>query len=801
MLYGNGMNAEIVGKTESLDAAKVIATYNYLNFYGYYPNSSTETSILGVSYYKDRAISRNGVNMSIPAYQIQIGDVILGETGQQYNLSVTRIETMINPWEFDCNDEVEISRNDGPKETILAKNLLPNDFVYTLDDCIRILTVTTNIKTTPTLEILFSKSGFYTPSNAKDAIYVSRSVHYDSYTERTTYMPTCGAWSIPHSAYNYTTANYITMNDFAGPWSTSKPHGILYNCLNWWEFTNTPTDISEVPSAHLDKVNSEYGSYSNVDISAYTTTNEHFKVKRNDVEITEFVNGAGTNHFTVTKSKAMPSHMGGTILFSASDSFNENKFVGVGFNGLRHDSQPSNDDIAFKLYKFIPDEGHFKYIGNNWYIFNDDNIVSVKGVAKNKTSYTYGYSGPFFVNAGISAGVYTDSSQTTKSPSITISPSQYIKPYMFSSLSYLMEGYEDEVPTSGKPLDWMKSDNNPPGCHLKVWDETSNNTTYYTFIPFAPGILLGTNYNNIFNLKPNVEEFELGCTLSSIGGISKPDGNLVNLKKVNGSWKYCKNMTTFGFPGSSEIFYNASALETIPSSWEGMDNLTATSINGYFYNCCSLTAVPSSFNHYGNKTITEACGVFQNCSALKYGLKSWENLDNVTTAASMFYNCVSLESIPDSFEHLGNLEGCQAMFESCYSLKEIKSWNGINKIQNGDRMFTSCISLSAIPKTWDGINTRFYAPYIFEHCHSLTTIPSLAEWRKLFERIIPNGYVSSALNISYMFANCENLTGTIKEYLDLFIEYGVPGNGQFYGCIGFTDYEECHNSQTYAGYI
>lgn len=807
MIYGNGVNAELIGSATSLTSGDVIITYDDLTFSGYYSNQPAPTDIPYQNYNKTRRISRNSQSLDVIASAVQADDVLIDINP---TFRVTAVDVNHRTTTYNYFSTVDIVR-DNVSMTISADDLRPNDHLLTSDPYILITSTKNASVPSPIYEILVSNSGFHTPVSAENAVYVARTVKFSP--DKTDWRNVVGKWetmSLDPGA-TYKEYDQLTMNDFIGPWGyASKPHHYLYNCMNWWEFTNPPTDISQVPSAHIDKINSVYGGYSKVLASADITTRcEFLKIKNKGVEIEENVVAYG-NHFTIKKSPEMPTKMGTTMLFSASDTFNSEKFVGIGYNGLRSDDMGSSADIAFKLYRFTPDDGYFKSIGNNYYIFNDNDMVTVKGSigVNTRSPYTYGYYGPFFVTAGLSAGTFTDSNKTTRNPALEISPSQFIQnPYVVTSISYMSQGMP-ESPISGKPINWMYFTNSSSAqYHLKPWDDVENNISYYSFIPYAPGIPLCIDNNASLQLRDTVEEVEFGGDMTAMGSITWAS-RLTNLKKINGSWKYCNNLTVFGYPSVSDyLFSGATALTTIPSSWEGLDNVNLIRIDNMFHGCTALTAVPETFKHFTNgTTITAMNSCFYDCTKLTKALTSWENLDNVTTAASMFYNCVSLESIPDNFEHLGNLLGCQSMFYNCYKLKEVKSWEGINRINDGSTMFSNCSSLSAIPATWDGINSKFYAPAMFQNCYSLKTIPAAEEWEKLFRRLIVNGYPyncsnSELLNIPSIFNGCSGIQGTVKEILDVFIEYSVPGQGQFYGCTGFTDYEECHSSQTYAPYL
>jgi len=807
MLYGNGLNFDFISESPCLvaDYDEVSGYYNTIRTH-YLENQDDKWQDFG--YDSEVQITRNSSSMTVMSQNLQVNDIVVYPTWSYTITAVTVHEgcdTADYFWKHD-----NIVRN-GTRITAKMGDLLPGDKKVSDDNSyIQYHAIDKRVELKAQLmNILCSNSGFHYPENTTDALFVARTVQYDNASARNEHIYSIGSLLTRVIDGEYDNTSKVPISTYAGPWGIDNynvPFYRLYQCTNWWEFAKTPIDISTIPSAHLDAINSDYGGYGTVSITAYINRAEKQVIPNKNININYFSTTKPLD-FKVTNPNGMPDQMGGAILFSANDTFDSNKLVGIGFKGLRSYNINDNDDISFKLYRFTNE--YFKSIGNNFYTFNDPKMICVKGMDNSDGPYAFGYAGPFFVTAEMEAGSYTDTNKN-KDEKIKITKSDYIRdPYLFTSISYLSTGF-DAVPTSGKPETWFSCSDFSADCHLKTWTDSSNGITYFDCVPMAPGIPISTGTHMQFELQSDITEFEFGCAMSAMGCISKYDNStgLSQLKAVNGSWKYCNNIVDFGYPGgnSNNLFYNASSLETIPSSWEGLESVTSFNANSMFYNCQKLVSIPSSFNHLGNKSYTATCSMFYNCYALKNGLKTWENLDNVTTADSMFYNCVSLESIPDNFEHLGNLIGCQSMFYNCYKLKEVKSWNGINGIYNGYNMFYNCSGLSAIPSTFNGINTKFKAPSMFQNCFNLKSIPAASEWDSLFQRLTVSNYPNpcsstDVVSISNIFNGCSAITGTVKEILDVFIRYNISKAGQFYGCSGFSDYNECHGTSTYSGYI
>ena len=702
---------------------------------------------------------------------------------------------------------------------------------------------------TQMLPVIFSPtSGFKYPNCGDAALYVARASIYDDDSAYRGYQINKGDLETTYSAYSDYTGP-LTIAAFTGTFAypfCDKPHSGLYKCLNWWEFTNTPTDISTVPSAHIDNFNGTYGGYSMTEVTAWKGLARKDIYAKPGVTITP-TGGGNTDTFTTFKVETtlgMPEHMGGCMLFSANDNFDGSKLVGVGLKGLVHYNITGDrgDDIYYKLYRFGADDGYFRSIGNNCYIFNDPNIVAVKGQNSSNGPFSFCYSGPFFVQAGLSAGRYTNSSKT-RYATLNIGPASYIaKPTVLTSISYLSTGYDTQV-TSAKPIGSLGIGNSDYQCRLRLWNDVANDTVYYSLAPFAPGVPIGISYSVHFYINNNIKELGLGSTLSAFGSILRNNGlePLSELTAVNGTWDYCYNVTYNN--AVNRLFTSASKLVKIPSSWHGLQNLECTDINNMFYECNSLTAIPSSFKDFGDGTkITQAYSCFSNCYNLEEGLKSWEGLDSVERADYFFYNCQSLKYIPDTFEHLGNLQSisymfyncktlpeikswyglqnklqsmysafalCEnltaipdkwfgpisagfSMFNGCSRLPEIKSWNNIEAIHDAAYMFYNCTALTAIPSSWDGLNTKINSPYMFAECHNLKSIPTSAEWDKLFRRLEQNNNVSdcSQNSIAYfpdIFYNCTELTADAN-ISQVFANHKVPHGSHFHGCTNMPNY-------------
>ena len=662
------------------------------------------------------------------------------------------------------------------------------------------------------MPLIGSFSGLHYPANLEKALFAVKIGMYEKSDTTSELGPYIADYTNSESedlrvsvggSYSYT-ANELSLYSFTGTWTNvSKPHDQLYLCQNWWEFaTYKNEDIS-----HMNNYSGAYGGYSEVHFSAWKGLKGYKNVFPNKDITVDVVNGDKSQIQLKNNPSGMPGYMGAAMVFTTTSEFNENKFIGIGFKGLRTHSCTNSNDFMHKLYRFTDKYGYFKNLGTNLYMFNDPKIVNVKGIDSG-ISNVYQYSGPFFIKGSYEAGVYTDqaASQKTKHLNITLDDFIYA-PNMESSISYLSinDNYEDM--TYVKPASSLIGfGGDSASCHVKIWTDVANDTIYYESKLYGPGIPYSITDSYPLNIGTNATELHLGKDIEGNGAIYKTQVSendstyLEKLKKVTGSWKYARNITR----GVQFFFNHAYVLETIPSSWEGLDHMNSTTADSMFYDCSALSAIPSSFNHFGNKAITSLKSAFYECYKLQDWLKTWENLDNVTAADGMCYNCSSISAIPDSFEHLGSLTSCPGMFSHCTNLREIKSWEGINSLDDGSSMFTDCYSLSSIPSTWDGINRKLHVPSMFTNCYNLKSIPNSTEWNKLFQRLTVNNYPTPCNEVVYlasMFSHCSAIGGTVKDIIDVFKTYNIPGQGQFYHCSGFSDYYTYWNNPDYSAYL
>lgn len=656
---------------------------------------------------------------------------------------------------------------------------------------------------TERISIITSKSGIFYPTNVEDALFATRATVFDENGSQRGHQMG-GILKTLSGTYSYDSE--LGINSFTGSFCGAnggydiKPFQYLYKCLNWWDFASETTK----PTDHLKNIDSPNGGFCNIGISAWKGLDNKIVAPNSGVTCT-LPNATCHGYFHIaSNTRGMPGYMGGCVLFTSESSFDENKFIGIGFKGM---SQSINSDVDywFKLYRFTDKDGYIKYIGNKNFVFNDPHIVGVKGFGSGTPAGlpnnmdNHDYSGPFLVKSTISAGYYTDGSHTKK-VTINIRDFDFVDVQLKNSLSYLMVDHDPDM-TYVKPANKASFyfGNYSAGCRLKTWTDQTSNTLYITQYPFAPGIPLATgNYHGYdFYLTPDTEEVSFGSCLSSFNWIWYTSKPFTNLKAIRGTWKYCTNLYEGAFEG---LFMNSPALETIPSSWEGLSKMgtmyqafqSCTALTGIpsswqgldnlsypakmFSDCTSLINIPSSFDGLGH--VTYIGNMFENCTSLKNGPYNFRGLGNVTYAGDTFNNCKSLENAPSSWEGLENcnymvnmFRGCEKitkipskwtglgtslddtsgpdmdyMFEGCKALTGIDSWTDFNGKNTLVAMFMNCTSLKSLPPTWNGFNAN-NADSAFANCTSLTDIPATWEGK------------TTGPDYASLFEGCTSLTG------------------------------------------
>ena len=135
-----------------------------------------------------------------------------------------------------------------------------------------------------------------------------------------------------------------------------------------------------------------------------------------------------------------------------------------------------------------------------------------------------------------------------------------------------------------------------------------------------------------------------------------------------------------------------------------------------------------------------ACGSStQNSELKKLQYFAWYGKNAVTNASNMFSSCYSLTAIPKL--DTSAVTDMSYMFNGCYSLPTIPQLD-TSAVTNMSYMFSGCCSLPTIPQLDTSAVTNM--SYMFIICYSLTAIPQLD--------------TSAVTNMNSMFNGCYSLT-------------------------------------------
>lgn len=621
---------------------------------------------------------------------------------------------------------------------------------------------------TERLPIITSKSGINYPTNVEDALFAARATVFSAGKPRGHQMG--GLLKELSNTYSYNSE--LGIDAFTGSFCgvnggyDNKPFRLLYKCMNWWDFASETTK----PTDHLKNIDSPNGGFCNVAVSAWKGLCHKIIAPNSGVTCT-LPNYSADGFFHIeTNTRGMPGYMGGSVLFTSENSFDENKFIGIGFKGLSN-SIDAEYDYWYKLYRFTDKDGYIKSIGNKNFIFNDPHMVGVKGFGTSNLYDNFCYSGPFAVTGVISAGYYTNSNHDKK-VTLDIKASDYANITVKNSLSYLMVDHDPDmayVKPANKQTFYFGGYS--AGNRIKTWTDQTTNTLYITQYPFAPGIPMATHDTHgwDFILTPDTEEVCFGSCLSSFNWIWYTSKPFAKLKAIRGTWKYCTNLCGGVF---ADLFTNASALETIPSSWSGLSGITTMS--QAFQNCIALTGIPSSWQ--GLDTLSYPYKMFSNCTSLVNCPSSWEGLSNVTYLGNMFENCVSLKTGPYNFRGLGSVIYAGDTFNNCKSLENApSSWEGLENCNYVDSMYRKCEKITKIPTKWTGLATTYTntidGDFIFEGCTSLSAVDSWTDFKI-------GTFVGG-------FMNCKSL----KNIPSTWAGFGICSNpvSAFANCTSLTD--------------
>lgn len=192
------------------------------------------------------------------------------------------------------------------------------------------------------------------------------------------------------------------------------------------------------------------------------------------------------------------------------------------------------------------------------------------------------------------------------------------------------------------------------------------------------------------------------------------------------SWNGAQNYT-----GLRDTFAFSSELTTIPTSWEGLENITElvgtfnscalteipstwstlTSVEnmGDVFNGCPITTIPSSWDF---PSIRRMWGTFNTCRNITAIPNSWSGLENVTQMSNVFERCSGIVTGGNNnIEALSNVTNFNACFWGCSSwtgdgqaIYDYMSSKAIEVRKHTDTFAgcTNCVGWNEIPNTWGG---------------------------------------------------------------------------------------------------
>lgn len=257
------------------------------------------------------------------------------------------------------------------------------------------------------------------------------------------------------------------------------------------------------------------------------------------------------------------------------------------------------------------------------------------------------------------------------------------------------------------------------------------------------------------------------------------------------------------------MFHGCNKLTSIDLS--GFDTSNVTNMGGMFSGCSSLTSLDvSSFN---TANVTNMESMFTICQGLTSLDLSSFNTANVTNMYGMFESSSALTLLDLSSFNTTNVTDMSAMFNRCTNLKTIYVGDGwdTSNVTKSDNMFFKCPSLEGEGGTSGGNKTDKSAAYVGPGgSMSKKTLYAVVDgnnlnlkygttesgsyvytgtesWNTTFASTVTIGAIDESCkkfigeNLSYLFADCENLEN-ITGLDNLNISNASNLSNMFYQC-------------------
>ena len=304
---------------------------------------------------------------------------------------------------------------------------------------------------------------------------------------------------------------------------------------------------------------------------------------------------------------------------------------------------------------------------------------------------------------------------------------------------------------------------------------------------------------------PQIEEEKSVSLYAGSTGVITPSDGFDGLKKVNYTIDNgvvnvpnnidLSNSTFEEFDGGhlnwsnkyiwNRAFYDCNKVKKIK-------NINANDVWGLketFLRCVALEDV--DFMEGWNVAPSSLEYTFYECSALKNiePLRNWD-VSNVNNMYLTFARCANLKNLdPINNWDTSNVKSMGGMFEECTGLQNIDSirnWDTSN-ITNIQSLFMGCSNLKTIDlSNWDTSNV-YNMGHCFDGCVSATDI-NIKNWQAK--------NANSGFGITYMFANCESLTGLTADNLLNSTSNVNSINYLFYRCINLQNIDSIRNWDT-----
>ncbi|MGN9135741.1 phage tail protein [Clostridium sp. HCP1S3_B4] len=273
-----------------------------------------------------------------------------------------------------------------------------------------------------------------------------------------------------------------------------------------------------------------------------------------------------------------------------------------------------------------------------------------------------------------------------------------------------------------------------------------------------------------------------------------------------GSYRESMEQTDFMFDGCSKLQYTGYMSDSITSAERmfrdcvqlvRIDYLSNKLENaeGMFKGCTGLVA--KGKNIVLPDSIKNASNMFCDCSSLNANIYWPSSLEN---ASGMFYNCTNMENFRDLI-NLTNLTNMEDMFRNCTSA----TFSNVTKcpinVTNLKAAFYGCTKLQLPTEFFSNlVATAINASWCFQNCSNLSNrIDIPTNITKVYFMFAYSGAlettrtVSSEINYDSMYSYCTNLTTISDAMYELMQDTTyIHGLNCFAGCINIV------NPDTYA---